>query len=566
MMLAKRLEQVVKKQPKAIAIDDLAGGAISYAQLWGCIKSSSFEIERLFQNEKYVGIVADQDPRAIIACVAAILSGKIIIPIDPRLEIGAISQMLKPFTKKIICETKTNFTDELEVIPLGKIAQNGEAAYNFRDQNVDAYILHTSGTTGKPKPVLADQSALLHVAEVLAKRYLVSPTSKVLQFAYLSFDSSLIEIWSTLFGGGTIIVPGRRLRENLYGCLEELLEKRQINTATLPPSVADNISTDYLRHFETLILAGENCPAELANRLCGRIPHLINAYGPTESIICAATYEIREAQSSRVPIGLPLPGMQIMIDDPDNSGKGEMILASSYLAKGYTNDTLQTKNKFNRDSAGKRFYKSGDIGRVRDDGNYEFLGRLDNQVKINGQRIELEGVEAHIRSVTGRSHIAVVAVSNKLYCFYRSTKGTTLNFNNIAAQLKHKIPAYAMPRSFIPIQEIPLDRNGKIDRKTLMSNITENLDFESEPAQERNDEINMTALWAEVLEIARDKINVKSNFFSLGGDSLRALKLVKAINDKYSVNLRLSEVIADPATPNSVLESIEKHRSKGKFS
>lgn len=564
-MLAKRLEQVVEKQPKAIAIDDLTGGAITYAQLWGHIKSSSFEIERLFQNEKYVGIVADQDPHAIIACVATILSCKVIIPIDPRLEAGAIEQMLKPFTNKVISGAKEGFTEELEVIPLKKVAPNGEVAYDFQAQNVDAYILHTSGTTGKPKPVLADQSALLQVAEALARRYHVGPTSKVLQFAYLSFDSSLIEIWSTLFGGGTIVVPGKRLREDLYGCLEELLEKQQITTATLPSSVAGNISNDYLHHFETLILAGEECPAELVNRLFGRIPHLINAYGPTESIICAATYEICEAQSGRVPIGMPLPGMQIMIDNPDNNGRGEMILASSYLAKGYAHDTLQTKNKFGRDSAGKRFYKSGDIGRVRDDGNYEFLGRVDNQVKINGQRVELEGIEALIRSATGRSDIAVVAVSNKLYCFYRSATDTP-NFENIATQLKHKAPAYAMPRSFIPIQEIPLDRNGKIDRKTLMSNITENLDSESEPVQEQNDGFNMTTLWAEVLEIARDKIDANSNFFSLGGDSLGALKLVKAINDKYSVNLRLSEVIADPATPNSVLETIEKHRLEGQLS
>ena len=328
--------------------------------------------------------------------------------------------------------------------------------------------------------------------------------------------------------------------------------------------MAGNISNDYLHHFETLILAGEECPAELANRLCGRIPHLINAYGPTESIICAATYEIREAQSGRVPIGMPLPGMQIMIDDPDNNGRGEMILVSSYLAKGYTNDALQTKNKFGRDSAGKRFYKSGDIGRVRDDGSYEFLGRVDNQVKINGQRIELEGIEALIRSATGRSDIAVVAVSNKLYCFYRSTKDTP-NFENLATQLKQRAPTYAMPRSFIPIQKIPLDRNGKIDRKTLMSNITENLDSGSEPVQEQSDGFNMTTLWAEVLEIARDKIDANSNFFSLGGDSLGALKLVKAINDQYSVNLRLSEVISDPATPNSVLETIEKHRSEGRL-
>lgn len=562
-MLAGRLLQVIEKQPAAIAITDPLRGDISYSELWNMLKASCKKTDELLGDEKYVGIIADQDAYAIIASMAVMLTGRVFIPIDPRHDVNLIEQMLEPFTGAIVSETEMEVGERLKRYPLEDIvtAPSNQIKYVSRDENTDAYILHTSGTTGKPKPVLADQAALLHIAEELASKYHVTSDSKVLQFAYLSFDSSLVEIWSTLFSGGTVVVGGKGLREDLYGSLRALLSKRQITVATLPSSVADSVDASLLRNLDTLILAGEECPAELANRLYEQVPHLINAYGPTESIICATTYEIHDRQSTRVPIGVPLNGMEILIDGPDDDGYGEMILVSSYLAKGYANDKQRTEDKFGTDDTGRRYYRSGDIGRKRDDGTYEFLGRLDNQVKINGQRIELEGVEAQIRNIIKRNDIAVIAYNNTLYCLYHSGKRHPETERYILEQAKQSLPTYAIPQRFVSIKDFPLDRNGKIDRKVLTS-IVSDAQYELPIDTHDQSQNEMNTLWASLLNISPNTIQEDSSFFSLGGDSLAALKLVKAINDRYAVSLRLSEIIADPATPSSMLAAINEHRAK----
>ena len=563
-MLAERLWRVVERYPDTVAINDARRGAISYAQLWHSIQATSAKLEEQFRDEKYIGVIADQDAHAVIVCIAIILSGKVVVPVDPRYDTGLVEHMLKPFTTKIICGVDKQFNAPFTALPLRAVISHDGIERELARENTNAYVLHTSGTTGRPKAVLADQSALLQVACALTKRYHIATGSKVLQFAYLSFDSSLVEIWSTLFGGGTIVIAGGKLREDLYGCLEELLGKHWITVATLPSAVAHNVPDRYLRNLETLVLAGDECPAELANRLHSlHIPHLINAYGPTESIICATTYEICEKQSDRVPIGTPLPGMKITIEDPDERGRGELMLASSYLAKGYPNDALQTKRSFSTGSHGELCYKTGDIGMLRADGQYEFFGRIDNQVKINGQRVELEGVEARIRNLSKRSEIVVLAVSNTLYCLYRSDEALPI-FKDIEVKLRGDLPVYAVPQRYIPVKEMKLDFNGKLDRGALKQLILDKQHVGRNDGHRRHDDTSsMIALWAKLLGISQNKVAEDCSFFSLGGDSLSALKLVKAINDQYSVSLRLSEVVAAPASPTSMLAAVEKHRVGG---
>ncbi len=561
-MLAEQLQQVINNQPEAIAISDPRRGNITYAQLWEYVCATSANIGKILGNDKYVGIVADQDAHSVIACISAILSGKAIIPIDPRHDARLAEQMLRPFTTKIVNGTSKSFDKTFDVFSLEDVIDNGNSSFGFDSSDTDAYILHTSGTTGRPKPVLAKQSALSQVSKALAERYHIKPGSKVLQFAYLSFDSSLIEIWSTLLCGGTIVVPGNRLREDLYGCLEDLLRTKQITTATLPSTIANNIAEGDLTNLETLILAGDELPAELANRLYKNIPHLINAYGPTESIICATTYEVHEQQTARVPIGKPLPGMEIIIENADESGQGEMLLVSSYLASCYANDAERTKEKFGVNANGKRYYRSGDIGRILKSGDYEFLGRVDNQVKINGQRIELEGVEAQIRNIVQKNDIAVVAVDNKLYCLYGSETRLP-ELEDVAAKLRGTLPDYAIPSNFIPIKEIPLDFNGKINRKSLATMVEEGmLQDQSKQNKNGNESNTMIELWSRLLNIPSNKISHDSNFFSLGGDSLGALSLVKTINDQYAVNVKLSELITSPATPASMSAVVEQSKAK----
>lgn len=553
-MLADQLSIIVNRQPDSIAIKDSRRGSITYKELWEYLQATSAALDARLDKKLYVAVIADQDAFAVIACIATMITGRIIIPIDPRHSPPLTEQMLAPFTHDILSEKPVNINESFATILFDDIIKKFPIEYAFNSSNTDTYILHTSGTTGLPKPALADQAALLHVATALADRYFITPQSKVLQFAYLSFDSSLVEIWSTLLSGGTIVIAGESLRNDLYGCLESLLQEGAITTATLPSSVASNLDVEYLRSLNTLILAGDECPINLANSLYPHIPHLINAYGPTESIICSTTFEITSPQKGRVPIGSPLPGMNIIIDNPDSDGRGEMLLSSSYIAKGYAHNHELTENKFQLHN-GKLSYKSGDIGRLNNEGYYEFLGRVDNQVKINGQRIELEGVEAHIRSVTKNNATAVIGYDDKLYCIYQATK-TQTEFINLKETLNGSLPEYAIPHICLPIEKLPLDLNGKINRKALQEFVAQNIQRNQTVNTYMHPDEGMIKLWSEVLKISHDSIQPNTNFFSVGGDSLDALRLVKVINNHYQSSVKLSDIIKSPTTPESMLNVV----------
>lgn len=559
-MLADQLLKIVERQPDSVAISDSHRGNITYGELWQYLQATSVALDNHLGQKTYVGGIADQDAYAVIAYIAVMLTGRIIIPIDPRYDASLAGQMLQPFTHDVLSRERTTLLEPFATLLLEELVTKTPAHYTFNTSNADAYILHTSGTTGRPKPVLADQTALLQVASALVERYHITPDSKVLQFAYLSFDSSLIEIWSTLLGGGTLIIPGDALRDDLYGCLEKLLRENRINTATLPSSVAGNVKREHLYTFDTLILAGDECPVELANALYPHIPHLINAYGPTESIICSTTYEIHAEQRGRVPIGTPLPGMRIFIDQPDDNGYGEMLLSSTYLAKGYTNNPELTNSKFQTHGQ-QRFYKSGDIGRLTDEGSYEFLGRVDNQVKISGQRVELEGIEAQIRIALKKNDVAVVSVFDKLYCVYRSGE-VLAEFNDLKNLLQGSLPEYAVPSLSLPIEKMPLDPNGKIDRKALQAFIANSYTPTEVVREKESPQFDMIQLWARVLKVPEASIETGVSFFAAGGDSLGALRLVKTINDHYSTSVKLSEIIANPTTLESMLDVVNRSKKE----
>lgn len=547
-MLAEQLSIIVNRQPESIAIEDAHRGSITYRELWQYLQATSAVLDDRLGKKMYVAGIADQDAFAIIAYIATMLTGRVIIPLDPRHDSSLVEKVLAPFTSVILSDTCIKVGSTFTTVLFDEIVTKSPTSYTFSSSNQDAYILHTSGTTGQPKPVLADQSALLRVATALAEKYHITPESKVLQFAYLSFDSSLIEIWSTLLAGGTIVIAGQPLRDDLYGCLENLLQGKSITVATLPSSVASSIEPRHFTALSTLILAGDECPVELANSLYPHIPHLINAYGPTESIICASTFEITTLQSGRIPIGTPLPGMEIIIDNPDDSGAGEMILVSSYLAKGYAHNQELADKKFGVYGS-HQSYRSGDIGRLTDGAVYEFLGRIDNQVKINGQRIEIEGVETRIRSATKNTAVAVISYNEKLYCIYQAS-ATLGVFTNLETTLAGSLPDYAVPRVCIPIKTMPLDLNGKISRRSLKEFVVHSLQYQVSDTPSAG--TDMVGLWSKVLNIPESAIQPNTNFFTIGGDSLDALRLVKAINTQYQSSVKLMDIIKNPATPESM--------------
>jgi len=561
-MLSELLLKSVESNPNGTAILDPVKASITYSQLWELVKSTSARIEATSKLDSRIAIVADQDAYAVVACIAVMLTGRVVVPIDPRHSNKLIETMLEPLTRTIICQKNTKFSDMFRVISLDHLVSNEKLDYEFSSDNSNAYILHTSGTTGKPKAVLADQASLCYVASSLAKRYYITSKSRVLQFAYLSFDSSLIEIWSTLISGATLVIAGKRLRDDMYGCLGDVLERTNITAITLPPSIVSELNINHLSKLKTLVLAGEEFPPKLANRFLGKVAHIINAYGPTESIICTTTYEVTTNQRIRVPIGSPLGGISIKIDDPNVRGEGEMLIVSPYLAKSYVNDVRLTKMKFNYEKSGHRYYRTGDIGRLRDDGLYEYIGRLDNQVKINGQRVEIEGIEEQIRKLSGLNEIAVVVKSNQIYCFYRAAN-ISVKIGDLSIKLGTVLPDHMIPRDYIAINKMPRNLNGKIDRQILLKNLL--IEHKLSKSAKNNFDSDtqykvMIKIWSELFKIPISKVRGDSSYFSFGGDSLSALRLIDFIADRFYVKPRLSELISDPATPNSMLEVVKQYQ------
>ncbi len=548
MTLKKQLMQTMSKYPNNIAMA-CGDKNVTYRELKDLVDLYVNNILHKIPDTR-IGLIADQSINSIACLIATVVAEKTIVPIDPRLSTEDIDSMLSCLTRSVLIDDNFQIDKGKSNLTFYKISDLlKELSTPPKDKHPvlrsdEAYILHTSGTTGQPKSVLATAESLQWVASKLAKAYYIDNTSKVIQFAYLSFDSAFAEIWATLLNGAALIIPGSRIRGNLYGTFSNIAEEYSDLTVTLPPSVAENLDNDTLDSIKTLVLAGEELPSVLANTLLGKVEHLINAYGPTESIICATTYEIKKKIARRVPIGQPLDGMKITLDPQTN----EMLLHSKYLAKGYIGH--DNKKAFH-DSRGERYYRTGDIATIDDNGNYIFMGRVDRQIKMNGQRLELEGLESRLRSGTGNSLVYLVNITapnqtTNLYCLYKSKDSYSVTF------LNSFLPNNITLSGSRDIDKVPLSSNGKVDYEGLKKLL--NLDNNKPKLSPKRRDVRlleMIDLWQSVFG-ADIPITGSTAFFDIGGDSLIALKLVALINDKYSIELKLTDII-DNDTPEMLV-------------
>lgn len=551
MTLKEQLLQTISKYPNNIAIA-CGNQNITYKELRDLIDLYVNNVLDKIPDTR-IGLIADQSVSSVVCLVATVVTEKTIVPIDPRLSAKDIDSILGRLTCSALVDDNFQVDRGESNLAFYKISDllRGSSAtpkgkYPVLRSN-EAYILHTSGTTGRPKSVLATAGSLQWVVNELAKAYYINNKSKVIQFAYLSFDSAFVEIWATLLSGATLVIPGRRIRDDLYGTFSNIAKEYSDLTVTLPPSVAENLGNGILDSIKTLILAGEEAPCVLANALLGKVEHLINAYGPTESIICATTHEIKKQTTGRVPIGQPLEGMEITLDPQTN----EMLLHSKYLAKGYVGH--DNKKAF-YDNGGERYYRTGDIAAIDDNGNYIFMGRVDRQIKINGQRIELEGLESRLRSGTGNSLVYLVNVTTQnqatnLYCLYKSKDSYNVTF------LNSLLPNNITLSGSCGIDEVPLSSNGKVNYEGLKKLLNLGSD-EPKLNPERKDVrlSEMIDLWRSVFG-ADILVTESTAFFDIGGDSLAALKLVALINEKYSTELKLTDII-DNDTPEMLARLI----------
>ncbi|HEU4561306.1 MAG TPA: amino acid adenylation domain-containing protein, partial [Longimicrobium sp.] len=498
-----------------------------------------------------VGICLERGPEMIVSVLAVLKAGGAYVPLDPAYPAERLAFVLADAAVPVLV-TQESLRAALPAgdgVAVVSVDGDGERIAAEPAENPRAgarpdhlaYVIHTSGSTGTPKGVMVTHRGVPNLARAAAARLGIDGASRVLQFASLSFDAAVWEVFSALLAGATLVLAPREGLLPGPGLLETLRRGR-VTVATLPPSVLAVLPPDGLPELRTVVSAGEAVDAATVERWSvGRA--YVNAYGPTEVTVCATA--ARCEADGRVPaIGRPLENLRVYVLDaagrPAPVGvPGELYVGGVGLARGYLGRPGLTAGTFVPDpfggETGARLYRTGDRVLWRPEGILEYLGRLDVQVKVRGFRIEPGEVEAVLRRHADVTDCVVVARED-------ASGGTRLvgyvvgkaDPDALRAHLRGSLPEYMLPAAFVFLDALPLSPNGKLDRRALsapeLASAEDRYVAPRTPAEEV-----LAGIWAEVLRL--DRVGVTESFFELGGHSLLATRVGSRVRNVFGVEL-----------------------------
>ena len=441
-----------------------------------------------------------------------------------------------------------------------------------------AYIIYTSGTTGNPKGVMVEHRGIANLKTLFQKDYKVNGWDNIIQFANLSFDASVWETFMAILNGASLHLLNERVISD-YDKFHNYLVSRSITVATLPPPYAVHLNVEQLSVLRLLITAGSPPSIEFINK-CRKYFSYINAYGPTENSVCSSYWRSdEEAAGVRITIGKPIRNTRLYILNKATTMlqpigvTGELCIDGEGLARGYLNKVELTRQKFidNPFTKGRKLYRSGDLSRWLVNGNIEFLGRIDQQVKIRGIRIEPGEIQYQLRKIDSIKDAVVIEQTDNMnetcLCAYIVSDSNVIqNFSDLKLKLASKLPEYMVPAYFVVIDRIPLTTNGKVDRKALPKpTITTDQNF---IAARTPVETRLIEIWSQLLGLSDDNglpipIDIDTDFFKIGGHSLNATVLVSRIQKELNVKIPLMEVFKTP-TVRELAEYV-KTRSTSNF-
>ncbi|OPF20219.1 non-ribosomal peptide synthetase [Microcystis aeruginosa KW] len=544
-------EEQVVKTPDAIAVID-GEKSLTYEQLNQKANQLAYYLQNLgVKTEDLVGICIERSVLMIIGLLGILKAGAAYIPLDPNYPSERLAYMLEDSAVSVLL-TQENLVDTLPNY-LGTIFcldQDGKILDHHPQDNLLhpmtsenlAYVIYTSGSTGKPKGVLIQHQSLLNLVSWHQNAFDITTIDRVTQLAGIAFDASVWEIWPYLTAGACLaIVPPDLLTSPKQ--LQEWLIAKKITVSFLPTPLAETlIPLDW----------SPNCPLRLM--LTGgdklndfpptSIPFtLVNNYGPTENTVVTTSVKITPdlLTEKAPPIGRPISNTQVYILDqyqqPVPIGiPGELYIGGSGLAKGYLNRPELTDSKFIANPFSQklsdRLYKTGDLVRYGNDGQIEFVGRIDHQVKIRGFRIELGEIETVLNQHPQVKEAIIIAREDqpgvKRLCAYVIVS-QNLTVSQLRLFLQEKLPQYMVPAFFVLLDALPLTPNGKIDRRALPQPA---LELEDEAALNLSPgtetERILAAIWQRVLGLKN--ISINDNFFELGGDSILAIQIIAQAN------------------------------------
>lgn len=543
-----------------------------------------------------VGLYVERSIKMAVGILGILKAGGAFLPIDADYPGDRVNMMLNDAQVPVLL-TQTNLKPkigsyEYHTICLDtewdSLLKEPEDHPNSRvEPNNLAYIIYTSGSSGRPKGVMMPHEAVVSHSIDIVKRYELTPEDRVLQFSSISFDISLEQIFTTLAAGSSLVLRDKNIwtpNEFSRKCVE-----LGLSVVNLPTSYWGEVIQEWHKSPEMIpdsklrlvIVGGEQMSAEkvgIWESLSLDHVILLNAYGPAETAMTSTLYKVsgngtKSANLRYIPVGRPLANRRVYILDESMQPlpigvKGEIFIGGLPLARGYLKNPELTKDKFIQDpycqDYGNRLYKTGDLGRFLRDGNIEVLGRKDDQTKIRGHRIDIGEIELVLNQCDNIKDSVVVVKNGEtnekyLVAFYVSATHVTNDLSSIRKFLRNNIPEYMIPSFIIQLEKLPMSPNGKIDRKTL-TNTKIKVDIDGGYERPYNEiQQKLVRIWEKVL--GTDGVGINHHFFEIGGQSLKAITLVSEIHRVFEVEIPLGKVFGSPTIKELALlieETMEK--------
>ncbi|MFL6138262.1 MAG: non-ribosomal peptide synthetase [Frankiaceae bacterium] len=558
------------------------GAEVTYGEL----DVAANRLARLLQTEHgvgrdiAVGFLLERGPDVALTELAVLKAGGAWLPLDPAYPTNRFAYQLSDADVRAVVTTRA-LADKLpegttavlldELREKGALAQLPESAPECAalPDNV-AYIIYTSGSTGKPKGVQVPHRAAVNFVGGAGRcLFDVTPDDRILQFANPTFDVSVFDLYAALCSGATCVAaPVPVLHDP--ASLAELMRREGVTIADIPPAVLGVLDDAELPDLRALFVGLEAFSAELVNRWRTPTRAFHNGYGPTEATVACVDYECPpEPLTAPPPIGRAMPNMRAYVVDrqcdPVPIGvPGELCVAGLQLARGYLGKPGLSADKFVPcpfGEPGERMYRTGDMARWGEDGQLEFLGRVDRQVKIRGLRVELGEIEHALEALPSVRQAAVVVADTdagpRLDAYLVADEATAPGEADLRAHLADRLPPHMVPATFTVLQSLPLTSSGKVDQRSLPEP-TVTSDTAAAPP-ETSTERALAEIWAELLQVPIDQIGRQSNFFTVGGSSLDLARLGSRVSARLDVKLEPSALYLAP-TLSAAAKVVDERR------
>ena len=511
-----------------------------------------------------VALEMNNSIETIIAILGIWRIGAGYVPIDPDYPVTRKDEIKSDCHS---CITITNIADELldGKVYINELMVEGMKSdyYETAPENI-AYVLYTSGTTGKPKGIMVTQKNVCSYIESFNAEFSTNTETKILQQGTYTFDVFVEEVFPTLSTGGTVVVYPKKGGFD-FEDLCNYMNDHNVTIISCSPLVLNEINQlNVTPNIKVYISGGDELKDTHYSNLIGH-SSVYNTYGPTEATVCATYYRVCPEDKVIIPIGKPITNVMVYIMNENGlcgfNSRGEICIGGYGVTDGYINNQALTDEKFVMNPYGEgRIYKTGDIGRWCENGNIIFDGRIDNQIKIRGYRVELGEIEAAVKQELEVSEAAALlreVKGEKVICLY--VQGSDVGKETIYEKLSKRLPIYLVPSRIKIMDKLPIKSNGKIDMDKLeIPEVIKNIDGDQDYEKLSTDEKKMIDSFVKVLD---QEVAFNDDFFELGGHSLIAARLLNEVEKNFGVRLKISDIFKE-RTPKKIYEKVKSIETK----